>query len=287
MPAESFYAPITESPREDQLQAYLTFLEKRNGTLDPTQPYPHREEWLKGSEQWQARHRGEIDPQAFDASWQGLQLGADSTPEEHALLAFVKMNAGEAYGVEVVSRMRHGRKPGTALFDRVERVISNEETYHTRILVGATRQFGLEPPKGAWKPPASLKVLIGTLAYSPKAIFHPVLLGAEISGVFTFNWMLERVRVVFRDQPEVRDTMEQRLLEILIDEIGHIAFNRLAVGPWGLATARRLGGQVAKASTGMFPEYAALGFDKEALRAFDRFDYTSLPEEARRNAFFV
>jgi hypothetical protein len=226
-----------------------------------------------------------VDAVDFARSWTRFDPGARHDDALLALLAFVKVNAGEAYGVETVSRVRHARPPETP-FETLERVLGNEETYHTRILAGATAQFGLPRPEGPWRPTLALRLLIGTIAWSPKALFHPILLGSEISGVFTFHRMLERVRVLFRDQPAVRDTLEQRLIEILTDEIGHIAFNRLAVGPLGLAAARALAPRVAGAAARLTPEFGALGWGA-GLDRFDAFDLASLPEEARSRAFFA
>lgn len=286
MPRTSFYAPVAERPQEDDLGAYLTFLERRNGTIDPTQAYPHREAWLASTLSWGASYEG-AQHDLLERNYVRYEPATGATAAELALLAFVKMNAGEAYGVEVVSRMRHGKREGSSLFERVERVISQEETYHTRILVGAARQFSLAAPTKSWRPPLALKALIGTLAYSPKAIFHPILLASEIAGVFTFNWMLKRVGEVFSKSPGVRDTMEARLSEILIDEIGHIAFNRMAVGPTGLAVARALAPHIAKATSDMTPEFRALGWNAHTTSQVESFDLASLPEHVRREAFFA
>jgi hypothetical protein len=283
----SFFAPPPEQPRDDLLRAYLAFLEERNGTTDATQAYPHRERWLQDTQAWQARHRGEVDAEAFERNYARFDPATRPDLGQLALLAFVKVNAGEAYGVEVVSRKRHGTPPTGALFDTVERVIGQEETYHTRILVGASRQFGLSEPTSAWKPPAALKAVIAAIAYSPKALFHPILLGAELGGVYTFNWMLERVGQVFREQPDVAEAMERRLVEILIDEVGHVAFNRMAVGPTGLATARALSSRVVDATQAHSPEFRGLGWTDEDTRAVSRFDLSGLPEEVRRRSFFV
>jgi hypothetical protein len=302
----SFYDRVPEATAEQALEEYLGFLERRNGSVATEGPLPLREAWLTESEGWTARHGG-IDAAAFEKGWVNsgpsgpnkydysntwrgakyLNCAGDPNADKAllALLAFVKANAGEAYGVEAVSNARH-RRPAMGTFDVVERVLGNEEKYHTRILLGATAQFDLQAPTGAWRPALPLRVLIGALTWSPKVLFHPVLLGAEISGLFTFNWMLQRVGEIFRDEPAVRETLEQRLMEILVDEIGHVAFNRLAVGPLGMAAAKALAPRIASAAAHITPELGALGW-KESLTEFEHFDFASLPEEARRRAFFV
>lgn len=287
MTSASFYSSVPDAPREDHLAAYLKFLAARDGTVDAASTYPQRDAWLRASEGWTARHRAEIDPTEFERHYARFDPSAEPEAAMSALLAFVKMNAGEAYGVEVVSRRRHGRAPTGELVDTVERLIGKEETYHTRILLGATRQFGLEAPTAAWNPPPGIKAVIGAIAYSPRALFHPILLGTEIGGLFAFHWMLQRVGEIFRDEPELKESLEQRLLEILVDEVGHIAFNRIAVGPAGLSTARALAPRVAAATSGHLGEFRALGWTKGTLDAFDRFDLHSLPEQVRRQSFFV
>jgi hypothetical protein len=282
--SETFYGAVPEQPREDVLADYLRFLEARNGSVATSGAYPRREEWLGEADQNRVRFAGEIDADAFERGFTALQPGTDAALL--SLLAFVKVNAGEAYGVEVVTKRRHGR-PARGVFEQVERVLGNEEQYHTRILLGATHQFGLAPPKATFRPPLPLRILIGTLAYSPKALFHPVLLGSELAGVFTFNWMLQKVGVLFADQPALRDSLESRLVEILIDEVGHVAFNRLAVGPWGMSAARVLAAKVAEASSQITPELAGLGWGKATLHDFEKFDFAMLPAEVRRRSFFA
>lgn len=287
MAAESFYASIPESPRDAELGAYLRFLERRNGTTDADASFHHRDAWLRDSENWSAQHRGQLDADEFARRFAGTERSPQQNAAMSALLAFVKMNAGEAYGVEVVTRLRHKQPATGELLDRVERVVGKEETYHTKILLGATRQFGIAAPTQAWRPPLATRLVVGAIAHAPRTLFHPILLGTEIGGVFVFNWMLDRVREIFRDQPELRETLEQRLLEVLTDEIGHIAFNRIAVGPVGMGAARWMAPYVAHQTTGRLPEFRALGWDRNTVRRMDRFDLDALPEQARRHAFFV
>lgn len=287
MTAQSFYAPIPDRPRDDLLKDYLSFLKQRNGTTDASKPYPNRESWLESADAATVRHKGDVDAGAFNRNYVKFDPKTSPSKPMLALLSFVKVNAGEAYGVEVVSSKRHAGPPTGELFDSVERVISREETYHTRILLGASNQFGLPKPTGAWKPALPLRILIGSLAYSPKALFHPILLGSELGGVFTFNWMLKKVGELFRDEPELKETLEARLVDILVDEIGHVAFNRMAVGPRGLKAAKDIAPHVIDGTNGRTPEFVALGWTKETLKELDAFDYLDLPEEVRRRSFFV
>ncbi len=280
--AASFYAPVPESPREDLLASYLAFLEKRDGGLDGDGTFPHREAWLEESRGWSVRSRQQVDVASFQRGWSGGKTDTGDIALQ-TLLTFVRINAGEAYGVEVVSR-RHRDSDPTSLFDRVQRVLSKEETYHTRILLGATDQFGVPAPAEAWRPPLLLKILIGSLTYSPTAIFHPILLGSEIAGIFAFNWLLKAVGRVFPDEPELRESLERRLIEILIDEVGHVAFNRMAVGPSGLAVARRLAPYVIQ---GNLPDMRSLGWKADSVLELERLDFSTLPEEVRRRSFFV
>ena len=265
---------------EQQLCAYSSFLKGRNGP-----GYQNRERWLIAANQRSVRHVEKVDSNVFAKAFVNFDPRAALSQAGIALLSFVKVNAAEAYGVEVVGRSRL-REP-TSTFDEVEKTLVGEEAYHTRILLGATHQFDVTPPATAFKPPLPLQLLIGALVHVPKGLFHPVLLGAEIAGVYAFNWMLTAVRRVFSGEPELRDSLEERLTEILVDEVGHIAFNRLHVGTRGLSVAATISRQICGSTTARMPEMRALGFDQSALLAMQRFDLSDLPEEVRQRAFFV
>ena len=283
----SFYNSTTESPREDILHDYMRFLDIRNGGVDPSKGFVNRDAWLKDASSTNVRHSGHIDPEQFKRNFVSFASSADLSKKATALLAFTKVNAGEAYGVKVVTTHRLGHPPTGELIDTLERILGHEEVYHTKILVGATEQFGLEAPTDGWKPYFHLRLLIGSLAYVPNAIFHPILLASEYAGVFAFNWLLNRVSEVFADEPALKETMEARLVEILVDEVGHITFNRMMVGKLGMDIAKAMAPHVADSTTGLTPEFRALGWTKETIKDFDRFDYAALPEEVRKRAFFA
>ena len=250
----SFYGPVADSPRGFLLRAYREFLDHRNGTMDFTEGYSLREEL--------ASQGGRVAGPARRARGRrGLQPGlpelrvrrGNLSPQVLALLGFVKMNAGEAYGVELITRMRKKLYEKPDLFLQVERRdIAFEETYHTRILVGAAQHFGLRV-EGAWKPPLPLKLLIGTLAHAPGVIFHPVLLASEIAGAFSFQFPDVEAgggSSSWTSPRSCASPWSSGPSSILVDEVGHIAFNRMAGVPNSLAVAGRMTGLVMQGGAG-------------------------------------
>ncbi len=283
MTSLSFYGPTPSlAEREHLLSALHEHVLARNGA-----DFAAREQRMATQfDRVEATASVRVDLNRFNRNYGGF-TERDIPLEEVALLAFVKINAGEAYGVEVTSKAR------AHLLDRpearyvVEKAIGREETFHTRLLLGATLHFEGLTVGSAWKPTWPLRLLIGGLARFPEWMFHPVLLGSEISGVHSFTWLLHRVGTLFPNDPLVRESMERRLLDILVDEVGHIAYNRILLGTRGLGTARMVAGSVTEGHRVMNPELLALGFDSEAMKRVTSFDYDDLPDEVKRRAFFV
>jgi hypothetical protein len=279
---KSFYGPTPDMQHSEHLlRDYRAFLGQRNGAR-----FEIRDERMKSFEPSLVRADMNIDSARFNRNY-GHFNETDVSEDELALLAFVKINAGEAYGVEVVSkaRARQNALPGVA--HQVERILTEEERYHTRLLVGAAGHFEGVSVGDAWRPAWPLRILIGSLARLPAPFFHPVLLASEIAGVHTFDWMLRRLKTLFVDQPAVRESMERRLIEVLTDEVGHIAFNRVMVGASGREVARQLAKLVAQMHQVSGRELIALGYGTPDLGTIDRFDFDDLPEEVRRRAFFA
>lgn len=285
---KSFYAPVPDRDNADDLfLSYLAFLDERNGGVSGEGAFGARDQAMTEMSTWGGTYKGKLDVARFNRLYGAFDSSEDISEDELALLAFAKVNAGEAYGVEVTSKARAHLMSRPEPIYQVERILAQEETYHTQILVGAAQHFeGLEV-EGAWSPPMPLRVLIFCLAKFPPSLFHPVLLAAEISGVYSFNWLLKRLSTLYPDDPEIRESMERRLIEILIDEVGHIAYNRIAVGPKGLQFAKAMGAQMLEGNAINTPEIPALGFDPSARRDVASFDFLDLPEEVRRKAWFV
>jgi len=178
----SFYQPVDMTGREDGFRAYLKFLERRNGAMDfQLRRYAAREEHLQALQTSTAAYQGPFDEQLFRRQYRAYDRRQETSSATQLLLLFCKVNAGEAFGIEI---MREARR---AYFDRpesqfqAEKIITNEEEYHTRYLVGATQYFGVQMNE-PFTPPFSLKVLIHGLAHAPVGMFHSVLLAAELAG---------------------------------------------------------------------------------------------------------
>ncbi len=284
---ESFFSLVPEgNVADDHLLAYERHLGTRNGSLDVNNGFERRDARMDDFAALPGLFPKPVDTAKIRRSYAGQKVTGLSE-EEMAVLAFAKVNAGEAYGVEVTTQARAKLHERDEPIYRVEKVLGHEETYHTRLLLGITQHFHDVDLNEGWRPPLSLKVLIFALAKSPPALFHPILLGAEVAGVFLFTWLLERTRTLFPNDPDIRESMEQRLIEILIDEVGHIAFNRIAVSNTGVRLALPLAAQVTKAQETMNPEVIALGLNADARSEIANFDYMNLPDEVRRHAFFV
>jgi hypothetical protein len=282
----SFYQSVDESDRAALYRDYVQFLQRRNGEMDfQRRRYARREQHLQALAASRARFAGRFDEALFRRQYRAYDRQQETSPATQLLLIFCKVNAGEAFGVEI---MREARK---AFFERTEaqyqaeKIIATEEEYHTRLLVGSTQYFGVDMNE-PFVPPLPLKILIHGLAKMPQRFFHSVLLAAELSGVYTFTTLLQATRTVLKDQPEIRDAMEERLCAVLIDEIGHVSYNRLALGSGGLRAARWLYPLVQK-SVAAGPEFQALRAHAPEAPSLGAFDFRHLPEEVRRNSFFV
>lgn len=285
----SFYQTLDESNKDALLQEYLGYLQQRNGTLDPkTGTLPRREESLSVMDSSPLRSSRPVNQADFDRLYGRISPGDSAlTPELLLLMTFCKMNAGEAYGVRVVKAVHGKRDRGkTDLRNQVIQVAQEEEEYHTRILVGAAHHFDIRV-SGVYRPKMALRGLIYSIAYAPRPLFHPILFASEVVGVYLFNWTLNQVGSYLKGQPELQQAFEQRLIEILVDEMGHVGFNRLVMGPAGRRLGHSLAYLTVRGMTTITPELAVLGFDRQVERDFGRFEIRDLPEEVRRRGFFA
>jgi hypothetical protein len=217
---KNFFGPTPDLNRSEALlHDYRAWLAKRNG-----EGFAVREALMRTTfDPTQLALTLPVDAARVNRNYASFQE-RDVSPEELALLAFVKINAGEAWGVDAVSKAREKQQERPGVAAQIEKLVIGEEHFHTRLLVGAAGHFHDAKGQrlamtGAWTPPAPLRLLIGGLVVAPRTLFHPLLLAAEVAGVFAFSWLLGRLKTLFPDAPAVRESMEKRLHEVLVDEL--------------------------------------------------------------------
>lgn len=270
---------VPAEARQGHLRDYRSFLHARDGELDlERRTLSKRERSMQRFEG--SAPKASLDAGIFKERYQRFDRKSETSPEMMLLLALVKVNAAEAFGVNYAFEelVRRARQTG----DDLELMLMMEEHYHTRILLSTAHEFGLDV-RETYRPPLSLRTLIGTITAVPAAMARPLTLASEAYGTTVFYSLLKRTRDVLRHSPELRDAVEERIIEVLIDELGHVTFNRLGLGKWGLWQARKLVPFVAKGLGDFMPELGALGVDTNAdLRSLD-----DLPQQVRDRAFVV
>jgi hypothetical protein len=250
------FRPIPRETRRENLAAYHQFLVARDGEMDlEKRQLSLREKGMAKYERPLARVR-DMDQDLFRTQYESFDPKAKIPPETLLLLALVKINAAEAYGVNTSYEtvLRRAIKND----DSAELILLCEETYHTRILLSTALSYGLEI-KSAYKPPTALRALIATIGATPVFFSRPLVLASEVLAVLMFLNLLEKSRAVLKHDAELRDAVEERLCEIITDELGHMSFNRACIGSAGMAQAKMLLPMVAVGMSGAFPEMSALG----------------------------
>jgi hypothetical protein len=281
------FAAVPKHARPAIRADYRAFLHARDGVMDLANRTLSKREAAMARFLAPGERAGEcaIDRELFERQHERFDARRATSPEALLLLALVKVNAAEAWGVHRTFDGALGRAKRSD--DDTEVVLLVEEFYHTKILLSAARLYGLEVTTAA-RPHAGLRALVSGIATLPAALARPLTLAGEIIGVLTFLNLLHVARDVLHDAPAVRDAIEERLIEILIDELGHVSFQRLRLGRVGLALTKSLLPLVASGLSSAIPEVRALGaMPRSPVAAIAALDAATLPEAVRRNAFIL
>ena len=281
MPRDIFH-PLSDLEREERLRAFGEFLKARDGAPDlAKRTLSGREEQLQRFQDAQALYPGVVNRALFEAQYRRFDKRVPTPKEMLLLLTFVKFNNTEAYTVEksFIALEQGLVTPKSEL----EIFVLLEEHYHTKILLSAAHLFGLKV-EPHFEAAATVKILnIATLRL-PDFFRYPLVLVAEFLGVVMMSRMLRSVREIFQTTPPLRDDLEERLIEVLIDEIGHVSYNRLQLDSRGLALARALLPAVALGIGRPVEEAEVLGLFPIPWKAVFTFEMRHLPAEIRRCA---
>jgi hypothetical protein len=281
---KSVFSPLPLDARREQRIAYRGFLEARDGTVDIEHRTLSRREEKMHRYLAPASSTREIDRALFDEQYARYDPRREMSREMLLLLALVKINAAEAYGVSRMIEPLMARVLRES--DDLELILTIEEDYHTKILLSTSGLYGMTVT-APYRPRASLRALIGVMAGVSHTMSRPIVLVAELIGTLYFLDLLRVARAVLHELPAVRDAVEERLTDVIIDEIGHVSFNRLCLGSVGLAQARMLCPIVAAGLRDVVPELRALGLKMGADVDRPLHLRSDLPEEVRRHAFFA
>jgi hypothetical protein len=278
-----FDPPPPGSTRE-KLDAYAAYLAQRDGTPDFEQrTLARREVEMAPLESADACYVGPFDRSLFERQYERYDASRETPPEMQLLLCFMKINANEAFAVERVLERTILRED---VVSRLLRLVLLEEGYHTRLLVSAGRLFGVTVDHSS-APVAITRTLVAGISRLPEAMSRPITLAAEAVGIVTFLRTIGAVRRVFRDRPLIRDAMEERVTEVLIDEVGHLSFNRLAARVGTFLGARALVPALALGTHGAMREGEQLGILPVPIHEVLGLDPNALPDEVRRRAFIA
>ncbi|MEY4578569.1 MAG: hypothetical protein RL701_3272 [Pseudomonadota bacterium] len=281
------FSAMTSAERVAQRAAYRQFLLERDGEPNIEQrTFSRRELGMERFKKPLPRLR-EIDRDQFFQQ-HALNFSAKLEtlpPEAKLLLALVTINGAEGYAVDqnyelVLGRVQRGEE------DDIELLLHIEESYHGRILLSSAVLYGLEV-KESVPPPASFRALIIAMTRSPDLIARPLIMAGELVSLATLLNLFHAAGDILKHDAELRDAVEDRLIEVLTDEVGHITFNRMSLGATGLACVRSMLPAVAAASLRMMPSLRSTGLLPTVRQVLLATDPARLPDAVRRGAFLA
>ena len=277
------FAAAPKDLRRARLEEYQHYLVERDGEMNIQQrTLSRREQAIEHYEQAPAEIRS-MDQAEFRKQYSGFDRRKAIAPEMLLLLALVKVNSAEAYGV--ARNFQRSMDRALKNEDDSELRILLEEGDHTRILLSSANRYGIEV-REPYRPPSALRVLIGGIATAPMAIARPLTLAGEIIATLIFSNLIEVTQRVLKHDPDTRDALVERVVEICTDECGHISYNRMHMGPADLAETRLILPMTARIMATGFPELVALGaYPLDVMRQLPQLDPKHLPECVQRQAF--
>ena len=269
-------AHLTRAERESQLGRYLEFLRARDGEPDRARRrLSNREPFFDEIDREPVVWKGDIGKTTYHAYLE--KKPPDQTERRVVwLLAAAKVNRSERYGID--RELDRADKFGSD-GNRWLEYIGLEEVYHSRILADACRACGLENPK--IDPPPANRTLIQLMTSLPQRLRTPLVMAGEIFGCVAFQVMYENVWL-FDEQPEVAARLRRLTQEILIDEMGHVAYCRSQLGRFGLFVTRCLLPLIGHVLLHDMPEFALLaGGSRPFMQRAINFDFASFGRSAR------
>lgn len=274
------FTALPADVRRARLTAYLAHLTARNGSPDlAKERLPEREALLGRLLGDAPRYDGDVPAEALHRLMKEGAVPQPGDPEAALWMAIAaQVNVGEEYGVRAVLAA-HPDESQVGPIAHIEL----EELYHTRMLLDAVRLFGVEVELP--RPPRVLRVFLNLMAILPRPLANVLILVAECNGIVLFTRMREKAAELFGTDTEVGRRVQALLGEILVDELGHVAFLRASLGPVRLTVARWLSQLLAPSLYKALPANLALFNLRELVREVHALTWERLPADVRARAF--
>lgn len=266
--ALALFEPLPAEMRAAAADRYLAYLKGRDGRLDfGRRTLSGREPFFERLAADPVRTDAPLDREAFHRNHAAKRPERGLSREVLWLLAIAKANRTEYYGMEqhiVVNGILDGDAADTQAY------VDMQEVYHTRILLDVLRCFDLEIEIG--QPDLASRVAVQAMVRLPQRLALPLILCAEFAATVTFRLLLDEGRTLFGHHRELWGRVSTLLEQIMVDEVGHVAYCRARLGTVGLTAAKALLPMVANSLLSDQHEFAELiGRDRfeAALASFD------------------
>jgi hypothetical protein len=277
------FDPLSALPKPERtarLGRYLEYLKQRDGSADlPKRSLSGRDHFFSYLAEHPVRWQGDIDAATFHAYLDKKLDRRDLDRRIVWLLAAAKANRAEQYGVDLDLQLR-----GDHLGDFGEHMafIDLEEFYHTRILRDCCSIFGLSfemyPPK------SFVRWFTRLVVTSPPYLRLVTAMLGEFFGCVAFQVLWEAADC-FQAQPVVFERIRLLVREILVDEMGHVAYAHSKLGAPSLALVKSLMPLVARYFMRDIPEFEVLAGGRDVfLKRVAAFDLKSSELWAARTA---
>lgn len=281
------FQAVTTAERTIGRAAYRAFLANRDGQLDVCKrTLSKRETNVAPVARAPALSGVSFDPRVYRAVAE-RPLGRSRAIPGEILIVLALARVHGVFGFGSKAAYSHALERAVREEDDTAVFVALEKAYGKRTLATMASLFGVEPhdEEGRRWSAAAMARAGGS---GTGALRTGVLLAQEIVHAVALMNLLRVTGEVFRGAVEARDAIEQRVLEVLADAVGHISFRRLAASAEGLAVAARVLPVVATAFTMLSRETTTLGagVSPSAWALAFRLE-NGLPEAVRKAAFLA
>jgi hypothetical protein len=283
------FAPLDRRERALHRAAYRRHFFSRNGPFDSrTLTFERREAHLRRLLDVAPAARGSetIDAAVFRARYSRFEPHQPASGVLLLLLAIVKLQVVPLAPCTHWFDQLVSRAPPEV--DDTKLLVLAEEALDFHLLNSSTRLFALSPP-GARRLGGAARTALHGVPCGPGFVGRPLQFARRLLDVVSLLELLRTSRDILRGKPHLLEPLEERLLEVLVDRVGHVSFSRTELGAAELARARAL---LPALTLALFEERREM----LTIGAFALFPSTDviryqlsdlLPDAVRRRAYLV